>query len=179
MPMLSPGSNKSITTSADRGFTLIELVVVISLLTMMLFLALPRFQSSLFSDNSRKATNWIIANIQRSKGNAVRSRLDHVLHIQIDNNSMWISRESMSQEELQKAKETAYRLPGDLSIADVLYHNKEKVTAGNADILFSKKGYSSNVIIHLEKDGTDRISLLVEPFLTTVKMYREYKEFGS
>ena len=41
-----------------RGFTLIELIVVIALIGLMLFFSLPRLQNNPFLDGSKKSARW-------------------------------------------------------------------------------------------------------------------------
>ena len=47
-----------------HGFTLIELIVVISLIGLMLFFSLPRLQNNPFIDDSKKSARWLIGKIQ-------------------------------------------------------------------------------------------------------------------
>ncbi|MBU1161919.1 MAG: prepilin-type N-terminal cleavage/methylation domain-containing protein, partial [Proteobacteria bacterium] len=46
-----------------KGFTLIELIVVISLISIMLFFAIPRFQSNVLSDSTKEVSRWILLKI--------------------------------------------------------------------------------------------------------------------
>ena len=50
-----------------KGFTLIELIVVIALISIMLFLAIPKFQSDIFTDSTKKVSRWIIYKVPALK----------------------------------------------------------------------------------------------------------------
>jgi prepilin-type N-terminal cleavage/methylation domain-containing protein len=50
-----------------NGFTLLELIVVISLLGIMLVMAVPRFHETLFLDESKTSSRWVIGKIQALK----------------------------------------------------------------------------------------------------------------
>jgi prepilin-type N-terminal cleavage/methylation domain-containing protein len=161
----------------NQGFTLIELIVVITLISLMLFFAIPRFQVDVLSDNTNKASRWIMLKVHSLKEKAVREQKLYVLHISLDSNRLWITSEIMSQEELQAAEANGYELSDDINLLDVEYPDEEKISVGRADIYFYKKGYSDKAIIHISNDDNERRSFLIEPFLSHVRLYDKYIGF--
>ncbi|MGE0082837.1 MAG: Tfp pilus assembly protein FimT/FimU [Desulfococcaceae bacterium] len=161
----------------SRGYTLIELIVVIALIGVMLSFALPRFQGSVLTDGTRKLTRRIIMQVQQLRQNAIRSRTMHTLHISPDSRKMWITNDTMSEEDAGAAAEGGDEFPEDTDVSDVEYPDGERVSYGEALIRFSPKGYSDKVIIHLENSDGDIKSLLIEPFLPNIAIYDEYKGF--
>jgi len=161
----------------NNGFTLIELIVVISLISLMLFFAIPRFQNSVLSDNTKKVSRWIIAKVHALKERAVRDQKLYVLHVSLDSNRLWTTNELMSEQELQNAAQNAYELPGDIKVLDVEYPDEEKISVGRADIYFYKRGYSDKAMIHIENNDNEQLSFLIEPFLSRVRMYETYVDF--
>jgi len=162
-----------------KGFTLIELVVVISLISIMLFFAFPRFQSDVLSDSTKDVSRWFLLKIPYIKEKADREQRRYILHVSLDSNKLWITHEAMLEEALQSAETNGYKLPEDIKLLDVEYPDQEKISAGQADIYFSEKGYSDKAIIHLEKDDDEKFSFLIEPFLLRVRLYNSYAEFGD
>jgi len=162
-----------------KGFTLIELIVVISLISIMLFFAFPRFQSNVLSDSSKEVSRWILLKIPYIKEKAAREQRKYTLHVSFDSNKLWITHEAMLEEELQSAETNGYKLPENIKLLDVEYPDQEKISVGQADIYFNEKGYSDKAIIHLEKDDEENISFLIEPFLLRVRLYNSYAEFGD
>ncbi len=162
--------------SLRNGFTLIELIVVVCLISIMLFFSLPRFQDAVLSDSTKKTSLWIIGKVRALKENAVSNQKLYTLHINIDTDRLWITNESMSEEELQNAELQGFELPDDVKALDVEYPYKGKISAGQADICFYKKGYSDKVLIHI-KDDDEELSFLIEPFLSKVKLYEKYAGF--
>jgi len=154
----------------NEGFTLLELIVVISLLGIMLVLTVPRFHETLFLDESKTSSRWIIGKIQALKEAAVRNQKNYTLHIDLDSDRFWETDESMSPETTEAAAVNAEPLPGGLRITDIEYPVRGKINSGQADIEFYKNGYSDKVFIHLQ-DGETQVSYLIEPFLSEVSRY--------
>jgi len=161
----------------NNGFTLIELIVVISLISLMFFFAIPRIQVDILSDNTRKVSQWIMLNISSLKEKAVHDQKRYVLHLSLDSNRLWVSNDTMSAEELEDAAAIGYNLPEDIKLLDVEYPGKEKISVGQADIYFYKKGYSDKAIIHITNNDNKVLSFLIEPFLSRARLYNKYLEF--
>ena len=162
-----------------KGFTLIELIVVISLISIMLFFAIPRFQSNFLSDSTKEVSRWILLKIPYIKERAAREQKKYILRVSFDSNKLWITHEAMLEEALQSAETNGYKLPEDIKLLDVEYPDQEKISAGQADIYFNEKGYSEKAIIHFENDDNEKFSFLIEPFLLRVRLYNSYAEFGD
>lgn len=163
----------------NSGFTLIELIVVVVLVSIVLFFSIPRFKdSSIFSNDINKASRWFIWNVESMKKSAVCEQKDYILHVGFDAGRFWIANESMSEKELRNAARQGYELAGDVRVIDVIYPDKGKITSGWTDIYFYKKGYCDNAFIHIG-DGDKIFSFLVEPFLASVKMYEGYIDFEN
>ncbi|MGD2186065.1 MAG: prepilin-type N-terminal cleavage/methylation domain-containing protein [Desulfobacterales bacterium] len=176
----SVGYNGQRTTDNGQpdGFTLLELIVVISLLSIMLVLTVPRFHSTLFLDETKTGSRWIIGKIQQLKEAAIRDQKQHTLHIDLDTERYWQTDESMSTEALESAALNADPLPSGLQIADIEYPIRGKIDSGQTDITFYKDGHSDQVLIHLQ-DGAKYVSYLIEPFLTDVTRYETYASFEN
>lgn len=163
----------------DRGFTLIELIVVVSLISIMLFLYIPKFQEAVVFDNTKKASRWIIGKVKALKESSVSNQKLYVFHIDLDNNRMWATDELMLEEEMQNAESQGFELSDDINLVDVEYPGKDKILFGHADIYFYKKGYSDKALIHIEDSNNKQLSFLIEPFLSKVRLYEEYVEFEN
>jgi len=163
----------------SRGYTLIELIVVIALIGVLLSFAIPRFQGSVLTDSTRKLTRRIVMQVQLLRQNAIKSRNMQILHISPDSRKMWVTNSAMSEEDAEAASEGGDEFPEDVDVTDVEYPDGERISYGEARIRFSPKGYSDKVIIHLENSDGDRKSLLIEPFLPNIGIYDEYAGFEN
>jgi prepilin-type N-terminal cleavage/methylation domain-containing protein len=163
---------------AQRGFTLIELVVVIAIISLMLLFVVPKFDSMLFSDNTKKVNRWIIYNVMNLKVKAVKERKDYILHADVTGNAFWISDETMEAGALESTKEnTRFSLPEDVRIVSVIFPDHKYGDEITGDIHFYKKGYSDMVIIQIENADEGKFSLLIEPFLNTVTINEGFSDF--
>lgn len=95
----------------------------------------------------------------------------------IDSNRVWITDESMSKDVMDNMEQKGYEIPADIQVVDVEYPDAGKVESGTATICFYKKGYSDKAFIHIKDDDHRIISLLIEPFLDNVKLYKTYAGF--
>ncbi len=161
-----------------EGFTLMELIVVVTLLSILLVFAIPRFETNVFLDDASRSSRWIIGKIQMLKESAMRDQKQYVLHFNLDTNEVWETNESMSPEDQEQAMLDSSEIPGGLRVIDVAYPNRETVNSGMADIRFFKGGYSDKALIHTEEDET-RWSFLVEPFLSEVRLIEGYAGFEN
>jgi len=161
----------------NNGFTLIELIVVMALISLMLFIALPRFQGTLLLDNTKKVSRWITSQVQALKASAVQGQKRYVLHVSLDFNKIWATNASMSEDEIQNALQNAFQLPADVKLIDVEYPDDEKVAVGRADISFYQAGYSDMAMIHIENSDYEKLSFAIEPFLPRVRIHQKYVGF--
>ncbi|MEW6673898.1 MAG: type II secretion system protein [Thermodesulfobacteriota bacterium] len=163
----------------NSGYTLIELVVVVTLISIMLFFAVPRFQGTILTDSTKTLSRWVIVKTRSLKAAAVRDQKRYMLNIDLDAGKFWVTSETMSEEALQNAERDGYRLPEDIRIIDVEFPLKGKITGGRVEISFYKADYSDKVVIHIENDRRRQMTFLIEPFLTGVKLYEQYVGFET
>lgn len=160
------------------GFTLMELIVVMALLTIMLVFSVPRFHETLFLDESKTGSRWLIGKIQSLKEAAVRNQRNFTLHFDLDTDHYWETDESMPAEDIEDAALKTEPLPDGLKIADIEFPVRGKVGSGRTDITFYKNGYSDKALIHAQ-NGESYVSYLIEPFLSEVKRYDTYASFEN
>jgi prepilin-type N-terminal cleavage/methylation domain-containing protein len=174
--MISRAINKIFPSHLKRGFTLIELIVVMALLGIMIAFSVPRLHGTIFSDNTKKSSRWLIGKIQALKESAIQNQKQYVLHIDLDTDRVWDTNESMSADDLEEATLNAYALPGAIEIMDVEFPIAGKIFSGRADIRFYKAGYTDKALIHI-RDDSQQLSFLIEPFLPHVKLFEKYATF--
>ena len=152
------------------GFTLLELIVVMALMGIVFFFAIPRFEGSFFFDDAKQSSRWLVAKLQGLKEEALRTRRQHILVFDFDTKRVWHTREAMPPEELELAVHRAQRIPGGAIVVGVEFPPEVRIVSGRAEIRFYRDGHSDKALIHLQH-GDSYSSFLLEPFLTQVKMF--------
>lgn len=156
----------------ESGYTLIELIVVIVLIGVILYVAVPKVRDDLLNDSLRAATRQMIGMAKEIRYDAVRDHVDHVLQIDLTNNAFWIYKADMTPEKKNEKKRDAYRLPHDIRLIDVEQGLEKTISEGEASVTFFKQGYVQPTVIHIGKK--DRvITIVLYPFLQVVKTFEK------
>lgn len=161
----------------NGGFTLIELIVVIALLGILLGFSIPRISSSFFFDETKSTSRWIMGKVKMLKNRSLGEQKRYTLHLSLDDDTMWVTHETMTEEQLEEAGDGGEKLPESLRLLDVEFPGGKVVSTGEAQIHFHPRGYSDKALIHVEADDDRQLSLMVEPFLPHVKVLDKYVEF--
>lgn len=162
-----------------RGYTLIELTVVILLIGLTVLLTVPKFRYSLLSDDLKGTVRRMIGTIRTLRNEAVREHQAFLLHFDLEANRLWVESTKATDEELAEAHTNAFQLPAGVRIMDVWRRGKGKETAGETAIRFSEKGYVEPSVIHLKAADGREFTLILSPFLRKVEVLEEYVDLGD
>jgi prepilin-type N-terminal cleavage/methylation domain-containing protein len=156
-----------------RGFTLVELTVVVFLVGLMLLIAVPRVRDTVLTNELKSSVNYLTQTALELRGSSVREQIDYVLHLDINERLIWFHTSDMTPEGKNEAKKRSYHLPGNVKIADGYRFGREKQTDGEIIIRFFRGGYVQPTVVHLV-DGSDFFTLVFEPFLNEIKVNDRY-----
>ena len=160
----------------DRGYTLIELSVVVLLIGMMLLIAVPRVWDTLLNDDLKATTRQLVGAARELQNEAVREQLDYVLHLDLNQPGFWTYSADTTAEKRAEIRKGAIRFPEGIRITGVRHPEEVRKTEGEASIRFFRKGYMEPTVVHLVKD--DRaFTLVFNPFLQAVSVYEQYVDF--
>jgi prepilin-type N-terminal cleavage/methylation domain-containing protein len=157
-------------TRGRAGYTLLELIVVMALIGIVFFFAIPRFEGSFLLDDANKSARWLLAKLQVLREDALRSRRLQILHVDLDTGRLWVTAEGMTPEQLDVAQRRAQVPGGGGRVFAVEFAGRPRMNAGRADIRFFGDGHTDRVLIHL-RTGDAVASFLLEPFLSQVKRF--------
>ncbi len=157
------------------GFTLLELIVVMALMSIVFFFAAPRFEGSFLFDDAKQSARWLIGRIQSLREEALRTRRQHFLVFELDTKRVWTATESMTAEEIERAMRRAQPIPGGARVVSVEFPPDNRIVS---EIRFYGDGHSDKALIHLQY-GDARSSFLLEPFLPQVKTFDELVGFND
>jgi prepilin-type N-terminal cleavage/methylation domain-containing protein len=156
-----------------RGYTLIELIVVIVLLGLMFGITVPKFRQALLNDSIDTTALRFVGLVQNLRERAISGQVSYILHFDIRENRIWASASTASDEEKEDARERVYELPADVRIQDVWSWSSGKFY-NEGVIRFSRKGYIEQSMIHLKSEDGREMSLELTPFLGSVKIHEGY-----
>lgn len=161
----------------SKGYTFVELTVVIVLIGLMLAIAFPRFRSALLTDNLKGSARRMIGMIRSLRDDAMRNQKVYDLRFDLDANRFWIDSPDMTEEEKMSVREKASPFPSDVHILDVWFREEGKKVAGDVGIRFNKKGYVQPSVIHMGSDDGRKFTLILSPFLRRIEVLEDYVEF--
>ncbi|MGD9212891.1 MAG: type II secretion system protein, partial [Desulfobacteraceae bacterium] len=160
----SPAGCSSGKIARAGGFTLIELIVVMSLIGIMLGFAAPQLRSTLFVDGTKKVSRWLMLSIPAVKTKALREQKIMILGVSIDQDKVWVvdqqegledeqevesetdEDEDDEDEEIEKEPEKPkiFEFPSDVHIMDVEFPEQDRISVGETEIYFYPRGHSDH-----------------------------------
>jgi prepilin-type N-terminal cleavage/methylation domain-containing protein len=160
-----------------KGYTFIELTVVLVLIGVMTALAMPRVRYTLLTDDLKTATRKLVGIIKSIRSEAIREQKGLFLHFDLESNRFWLESEAMEETERLASREKALALPNGIRFRDVWLKGQGKKTGGETAIQFYKKGYVQPAAIHLASEDGREFTLVLSPFLGRVEVLNTYAEF--
>ena len=149
------------------GFTLLELMIVIALISIVSTLAIPQMSTSVFSGSLKSTTRTLIGFISETKQEAIRKRTNYTLIFDMEHNAVF--RESGDDAQPERAEDKdqkiQFEFPEGVSIQDILLVPGNKKSLGGIGLHFNTKGYSEKAFIHLVDDEGEQMTIVVSPFL--------------
>ena len=173
---------------SSKGFTLIELIAVLAIISIMLFFTLPQFDIFSQTDDIKGVSRWLIATVPQLKSKSMSEQKTYILTVDLDQDRFLIIQEALQpvtesvaddETDANAPEATEFQLSENITITDVIFPIKGVVRSGAADINFYPKGYSDRVIIHITDADNDRRSFLIEPFLNRVEIFNGYLDFSQ
>jgi len=83
---------------SKRGFTLVELLLVIALIGVILVLAVPSTRDVLTGDTLKKTSRQLIGLERDLRTQAVRDQLDYILSLDLSESAYWVTASDMTAE---------------------------------------------------------------------------------
>lgn len=161
----------------NRGYTLIELSVVVLLIGVMLAIAVPRVRDTLLNDDLKAVTRRLTSSALELRYESVRDQTDYILHIDLSNSAFWSYPADTTAEKRTELRKVAYRLPGGIRIVDVRHAEAAKKTEGEVLVHFFRRGYVEPTVVHLAKEDRS-FTVVFNPFLQKMTVYEKYVDFS-
>ena len=197
---MSPG------VPASRGFTLLELMVVMVLLTLVSAFAMPALRSSLFTDQLKTTARKLTGLVVETGQEAVRSQAEQLLHFDLERNQVWTTSsvkkrpkgtnpdavwdstpvwdqkpvwdsDAAADDAVKKGQRLT--IPASVKVVDISSVSGGKRSNGATVIRFSTKGYVDKTLIHLRDDDGRDMTLILSPFLAVIRILDSYVDIDD
>lgn len=162
----------------NRGFTLIELTVVLALSGLVALLVMPRFYEGLFSGGMKSTIRELSLAIESLRSESSITRRPHRLYFDLKKGTYWPAVMEGSGEfvKISTAVLSERHLPKGISFRDIVIPREGKVKEGESSMNFLPSGVTEEVLIHLESDEGEVYTLSVMPLTGRMRIYDRYVE---
>ena len=163
----------------NKGFTLIELSVIVFIIGLMGLYVLPNIGDRLFHTQTKFSLRRIAGNIKEVFNRAAIKRQTYYFFIDFDKNRYWVALPDINGEFSKEASTHMIDtyLPNKIVLVDVAIPSK-KFNTGENVILFTPRGLSEKHMIHLKSDDIN-YTLIISPLTGQVEIKEGYVEFPN
>lgn len=146
----------------ERGFTLVELIVVMVLISLTVSFAVPQIRSALFTNELTSAVRRVVGLIAETGQEARLKRTAIVLRYDRDQHLFTAAPAAGEGEEgIKKYQEV--RLADSVQVTDIEAAHRQD--SSDLTISFDARGYVDKTAVHLHHDNGDELTVMLSPFL--------------
>jgi len=168
---------------SSRGFTLIELCVVLVIISVILALAFPRYGGFLTRGSMRSEARRLAAMARYLSSESSRQRRVHYLNFDVDKDTYWVTVDEGKGRPVQESTHLTRprTLPGGIRFKDVTVFAVRKKNAMRRRVAFYPGGENDEALIHFSDYGKDRFfTLHIKPYNGHCALYDDYfKGYGK
>jgi len=161
----------------QRGFTLLELVVVVAVIGTVAFLTVPRLRLPGQTDDLEAAARWIMTQHHKLRIEAVRQQHRYRLHCDLDAQRLWVSHDGMDETGRAEASEEAFRLQGGARLDLVRLADGREFRTGQKALVYFPDGHSYLAQILLREGSGRHLAVRVEAFLPEARLFDADRPF--
>jgi len=169
---------------SDRGFTLLELMVVIVLMATIAMIAIPRFKS-LFEVNLKSSMRQLAGTIKFCFNEAIIKQSTIRLNFDVEtgmyyHSTLITSADSSLGEFVPMPSSVSEQktLPDGVFFEDIITPRSYEKEEDEAYIMFYPTGYAEKAVIHIKDADENQYTLLVKPLTGGVKIFEGYIDFA-
>jgi len=150
-------------SNKPAGFTLLELVVVMLILTAMLGLVLPGASSVFVRNDLKTSARRLAGAVAYARSQAMLERRVQELTLDLDGGTFWTS-PMLDSDESDLEPTRKQTLEGEVRFLNVRKAQDEERSSGRVALRFQPKGLAEPAVIHLVGSGERVQTLSIKPF---------------
>lgn len=179
MPRCAPAIRPHRINSSE-GFTLIEILVVMMLISLVTAFTIPAIRTELFTDQLKSTARRLIGLVNEVGHDAVYRQSEYFLHFDLENNIVWADAGIKTDPDRDDSEERVtgkrLELPDSIAVTGITSAHGGSQSQGTAILSFSKKGYVDRTAIHLSSDDGRDLTIVLSPFLGVSKIFDSYRD---
>ena len=161
--------------SRTGGFTLLEIMIVVTIMAIVVGIGLPRFQS-IFDVQIKSAIRRLVGTVRFTFNEAAMKKGFYRLFYDINENQYYVQRLAVTGEFLEEETSMLKKqtLPAGIMFEDVVTIHAGKIDEGVTFTQFFPNGYAERTVIHLKDAYETQYSLVIHPLTGRVEVFDRY-----
>jgi general secretion pathway protein H len=161
-----------------KGFTLLELTLVIFLVGLILSLAMPRLGNFLFQTDLRSVARSLKSAVYTLRSKSISSNTYTILHVDLDNNLFYGTQGNLIREPDTTPESTPVvspiKLPEGIRFLDASNINSPKKKFGTLSSIFNPKGVFEETVLHVADRDENVMTVIINAYTGSFMLYDEY-----
>ncbi len=166
-----PVSQSLVISKEEGGFTLLELLVVCTLITIMMAVSVPALRNSIFTDELKASTRKIIGIVKGVRERAIREQVPMLLKFDVEEGKISCGDGTKDEDDSTLSE---LDLPSSVEIVNVLTSSNTQAELSVISLWVSKRGYMDHTIIQLRDNTDSKVSIIFSPFLGSIEVVDEH-----